>query len=99
MHKFIFQLFGAFAEFEKALIAERVKQGMQASKLKGNKLGRPEKLSDTDKQNIIQAWINGVSYEELGEQYNLSTPTLVKLCHEYKTLRLENKRLLKGKKK
>lgn len=99
MNKFIFQLFGAFAEFEKALIAERVKQGMQASKLKGNKLGRPEKLSDTDKQNIIQAWINGVSYDQLSEQYNLSTPTLVKLCHEYKALRLENKRLLKGKKK
>lgn len=36
---------GALAEFERALIGERTKAGMQAAKRRGKPIGRPRKLS------------------------------------------------------
>ena len=78
MNKFIFQLFGAFAEFEKSLIAERVKSGMQASKLKGTKLGCPNKVQD---EKILaefkQDYIDGMLYADMMEKYDLSKPSVI----------------------
>ena len=38
------QMLGAFAEFEREMIRERTKSGMQAAKKRGVRLGRPEEL-------------------------------------------------------
>ena len=82
MNKFIFQLFGAFAEFEKSLIAERVKAGMQASKLKGTKLGCPNKLQD---EKILaefkQDYIDGMLYADMMKKYDLSKPSVISTAH------------------
>jgi DNA invertase Pin-like site-specific DNA recombinase len=43
--KLIFHIFGALAEFERSLIAERTKAGLQAAKKRGKKLGRPMRLT------------------------------------------------------
>ena len=37
----MFQIIGAMAEFERALIQERVKAGLRNAKAKGVRLGRP----------------------------------------------------------
>ena len=80
MNKFIFQLFGAFNEFEKSLIAERVHQGMQASKSKGTILGRPNKLSKTLQDAMISDFVNeGLIYDELMEKYHVSRPTVASI--------------------
>lgn len=42
----LFHLLGAFAEFERNLIKERVKAGLANAKAKGRKLGRPGKKID-----------------------------------------------------
>jgi DNA invertase Pin-like site-specific DNA recombinase len=39
--RLLFQLVGAMAEFERALIQERVRAGLKNAKAKGRKLGRP----------------------------------------------------------
>ena len=39
--KMMFQMCGVFAEFERAMISERVKAGLARSKAKGTRLGRP----------------------------------------------------------
>lgn len=39
--KAMFQMMGVFAEFERAIIVERVKSGMARAKAKGTRLGRP----------------------------------------------------------
>lgn len=81
MNKFIFQLFGAFAEFEKSLIAERVKAGMQASKLKGTKLGAPEKIQDQETINQFTLdYNNGMPYAQMQEKYNLSKPSVISMA-------------------
>ena len=41
--KLMFQLIGAFAEFESSLISERTKLGMDRAKKEGKKVGRPRK--------------------------------------------------------
>lgn len=78
MNKFIFQLFGAFAEFEKSLIAERVKMGMQASKLKGTKLGCPGKMQDEEKLAEFKVdYMDGMPYAEMQKKYELSKPSVI----------------------
>ena len=41
--KLMFQIMGAFAEFESTLISERTKLGMARAKQEGKKIGRPRK--------------------------------------------------------
>lgn len=43
--KLIFHIFGALAEFERSLIAERTKAGLQAARKRGKRLGRPARLT------------------------------------------------------
>lgn len=43
--RLIFSVFGALAEFERSLIAERTKAGLAAARARGRKGGRPPKLS------------------------------------------------------
>lgn len=43
--KLIFHIFGALAEFERALIRERTMAGLAAARARGRKGGRPSKLS------------------------------------------------------
>jgi DNA invertase Pin-like site-specific DNA recombinase len=60
----IFHIFGALAEFERSLIIERTKAGLQASKKRGKRLGRPiiltpEQLRHAEK--MIQSGQESVS--------------------------------------
>jgi DNA invertase Pin-like site-specific DNA recombinase len=41
--KALFQMMGVFAEFERAIIVERVKSGLKRAKAQGKRLGRPRK--------------------------------------------------------
>ena len=43
--RLVFHVMGALAEFERSLIGERTKAGMQAAKRRGKAVGRPRKLS------------------------------------------------------
>ena len=45
--KLIFHIFGALAEFEKGLIQERTKAGLEAARSRGRMGGRPSKLTKT----------------------------------------------------
>ncbi len=44
--KLVFHIFGAMAEFERNLISERTKAGLEAARKRGRKGGRKRKLSD-----------------------------------------------------
>jgi DNA invertase Pin-like site-specific DNA recombinase len=44
----MFQIIGAMAEFERALIAERVRAGMRNARAKGRRIGRPSHVPITD---------------------------------------------------
>jgi DNA invertase Pin-like site-specific DNA recombinase len=44
--RLMFQIIGAMAEFERALIPERVRAGLRNAKAKGRRLGRPRAAAD-----------------------------------------------------
>ena len=46
--RFYVHILAALAEFERELIRDRTKAGLQAAKLRGVRLGRPRKLSSVD---------------------------------------------------
>lgn len=46
--KLVFHIFGALAEFERAIIRERTRAGLAAAKARGRRGGRPPKLTPQD---------------------------------------------------
>jgi DNA invertase Pin-like site-specific DNA recombinase len=46
--RLVFHIFGALAEFERSIIRERTKAGIEAAAQRGRKGGRPPALSDAD---------------------------------------------------
>jgi DNA invertase Pin-like site-specific DNA recombinase len=44
----VFHIFGALAEFERAIIRERTRAGLEAARARGRKGGRPPKMSTAD---------------------------------------------------
>lgn len=96
MNKFIFQLFGAFNEFERTLTAERVKQGMQASKAKGKVLGRPLKLDESTRKDMIRDFVeDAMTYDDLQAKYKVSRATVATICKPHSVERRSRKIALK----
>jgi DNA invertase Pin-like site-specific DNA recombinase len=52
----MFQMMGVFAEFERAMIAERVRTGLRRAKDEGKRLGRPRIPPELEKR--IQTALN-----------------------------------------
>ena len=55
----MFGMCGVFAEFERSMIQERVKAGLQRARAKGTVLGRP-RVSTSKRQSLMKA------YKEVG---------------------------------
>lgn len=71
--KFMYQMIGAFAEFERGMISERVKSGMAHARAKGKRLGRPEVVVDT--RVITARRIAGVSWRRIARELRISPVT------------------------
>lgn len=68
--KMMFQMIGVFSEFEREMISERVKLGLERVKSKGQRLGRPNKVNSKmiDEMNNLKniGWSYGKISEHLG---------------------------------
>src|SRR4051812_1767399 len=53
------QMLGAFAEFERAMVRERTRAGLQAARIRGRKGGRRPKLSPEQKAEILDMLASG----------------------------------------
>ena len=80
MHKLMFQMLGAFAEFERTLTRERQREGIEAAKLRGQKLGAPSKLT-SEQIEALRIAVNerGADKSVIAKQFGISRPTLYKL--------------------
>ena len=80
MNTLMFQMLGAFAEFERTLTRERQREGIEAAKARGQKLGAPSKLTD---EQIIELRIavneKGADKSVIAKRFGVSRPTLYKL--------------------
>jgi DNA invertase Pin-like site-specific DNA recombinase len=57
--RMIFQILGAFAEFERELIRERTRMGLRAAMARGSKPGRPHAMDNAQEIEAMRLWRNG----------------------------------------
>lgn len=77
--KLFLHIIGSFAEFERDLIVERTRNGLEAAVAAGKKLGRPCGLSETAKQTATAArtlYDSGMDVRRICNTLNISTGTL-----------------------
>jgi DNA invertase Pin-like site-specific DNA recombinase len=74
--RLMFQIIGAMAEFEGALIRERVRAGLEYARSKGKRLGRPRVLVDPAKIAALRA--SGASWRAISRQLGVAVGTLYK---------------------
>ncbi len=74
-----FHMIGSIAQFERRLISERTKAGLEAGRARGRKGGRKAKLSENDikKANAMLLDPN-MTKAEVARHFNVSRPTLNK---------------------
>ena len=74
--RLMFQIVGAMAEFERALIRERVRAGLAHARSKGKRLGRPKVTVDAAKIAALRA--SGSSWRAISEKMGVGIGTLYK---------------------
>ena len=75
--KLVFYLFSALAEFERNLISERTKAGLDAARARGRKGGRPKALDDEKRKLLIELYEQkNTPINTLCEMMGISKPTL-----------------------
>lgn len=79
--KMLFQMLGVFAEFERSIIRSRVIAGLERTKAKGTKLGRPA-LAPMDRKYIRQSLDKGLSIRAAARKHGVSTTTIMRVKHE-----------------
>ena len=72
--RLMFQIIGAMAEFERALIQERVKAGLRNARAKGKHLGRPRAIVDSAR--IAALRTDGASWRDISKLLRVPLGTL-----------------------
>jgi len=76
MNKLMLQMMGAFAEFERALIRERQREGIAQAKKAGKQIGRKKALDDEQVAEIKKRVGAGEAKSKLAKVYGVSRQTL-----------------------
>ncbi len=87
--RLMFQLLGAFAEFERNMVKERVIAGLNHAKAKGKKLGRPEVDLDPVKLNEMRGK-RGLTLRAMAKELNVSIGLVHKTLSKYSPAALDN---------
>jgi len=82
--RFTFHLFGALAQFERELISERTKEGLEAARARGRVGGRTHKL-DAEQRARLKAMRESGKYtlSEMCEAMDIGTSTYYRYKNEY----------------
>jgi DNA invertase Pin-like site-specific DNA recombinase len=76
MATLLLSVMGAFAEFERALIRERQREGIALAKRRGVYRGRKKSLSEAQANAIRQRALSGETKAALAREYGISRETL-----------------------
>jgi DNA invertase Pin-like site-specific DNA recombinase len=74
--RLMFQIIGAMAEFERALIQERVRAGLRNARAKGKRLGRPCAIVDRSRVAALRA--TGTSWRAISRELGVGVATLLR---------------------
>ncbi|MCG7392647.1 recombinase family protein [Microvirga sp. ACRRW] len=73
-----FQLLAVFAEFERNLISERTKAGLQVARSRGRRPGRPRSLTADQCFDALLFMHQGRSLQDVARQYGVAPRTLAR---------------------
>jgi len=76
--KLLFSLLGAFAEFERALIQERVVAGLAAARARGHHGGRRPKLTQAQQREATMLHHGGMTVTEIAQRFHCARHTVYK---------------------
>jgi DNA invertase Pin-like site-specific DNA recombinase len=82
--RLMFQIIGAMAEFERALIQERVKAGLRHARSKGKRLGRPTIVVDRSRIACLRA--QGRGWKAIAREMKLGVGTVLRAAHGFAQL-------------
>jgi DNA invertase Pin-like site-specific DNA recombinase len=75
--RLVFHMFGALAEFERALVRERTQAGLNAARARGRKGGRPKVLEPAKRQLVVKLYREKQhTIREICRMMGISKPTL-----------------------
>ena len=77
----VFQLTGAFAEFARTMIRQRVKAGLKRAVAQGVKLGRP-KVDSTTERRVRKQLAKGVGILKGAKSLGIGTGTVQRIANE-----------------
>ena len=88
----LFQMLGVFAEFERAMIRERVQAGIDRARSAGKRLGRP--CIDAGRADAIRASLaGGVSIRKTAKTHRVGVSTVLRLKRKFRhAAKLEERR-------
>ena len=75
--EFLFQVFGALAQYERTIIQERVVAGMAAARKRGKIGGRPQAITGAKLDAIIAALNGGMSKAAVCRNFGVKRTTLI----------------------
>ena len=81
MGKLVFQLTGAFAEFERTMIRQRIKAGLKRAVAQGVKLGRP-KIDSATERKVRKQLAKGVGILKVAKSLGIGTGTVQRIAKE-----------------
>jgi DNA invertase Pin-like site-specific DNA recombinase len=76
----MFGMLSVFAEFERAMIQERVKAGLARARANGKRLGRPKIAAD--ERGILAAIRGGLSIRKAARQFDVTPAKVQRLISE-----------------
>jgi len=81
--KLVFHIFGALAEFERNLIRDRTKAGLEAARARGRLGGRKKKLGAAQRALAVELYKQkNLTLNEICQSLNITKPTLYKYVQE-----------------
>lgn len=81
--KAMFGMLAVFAEFERDIIQQRTKAGLEAARKRGKVGGRP-KIEEKTKRQVITLFSAGESATDIAKEYGLGRSTVYKIVNEKK---------------
>jgi putative DNA-invertase from lambdoid prophage Rac len=77
--KMTMNVINAVAQFERDLLIERTQSGLKRAKSEGKTLGRPARLNETRKQEVLEALASGMSVAALARKFETSRQTIMRV--------------------
>ena len=83
--RMMMQMLGSFAEFEREMIRERTKSGLEQCQRRGVKLGKPFKLTEDQRAEIFESLRTGNNTAaNLAKTYNVNRSTISRMKQKLK---------------